>query len=65
MLSLGGCRQKPIGVLNSARIGGDDNNNDNNTPLLGIPQKDFRHGAFEFFVKYDYYDIFESRKISK
>jgi hypothetical protein len=22
-LSLGGCRQKPIGALNSARIGGD------------------------------------------
>jgi hypothetical protein len=34
-------------------------------PLPGILQKDFICGAVEFFLKYDYYDIYESRKISK
>jgi hypothetical protein len=33
-------------------------------PLPGIPQKDFRCGAVEYLVKYDSYDIYESRKTS-
>jgi hypothetical protein len=34
-------------------------------PLLGIPEKDLRCGVVEFLVKYEFYDIYESRKTSK